>query len=303
MRRFSPELFRGISWGTDEVRSQTLAIARTAGLSCRLLEELRDIDRAADLPVWARSAPGREFGRGGISVVVPTLNEAEFLPATLATAVRGAPHELIVVDGDSTDLTREIARASDAIVLASARGRARQMNEGAAIATGEFLLFLHADTLLPDGYAAHIRAVLGDPQVAAGSFAFALTGEFFGRRLIERTTNWRARTRQLPFGDQGIFLRRERFEKMGGFADVPLLEDYLLVRRLRQHGRLDIAPASVGTSDRRYRRLGPWRTTLLNQAILVGYRLGVPLLTLARWYRGADRQPGTPSTATSVALS
>jgi rSAM/selenodomain-associated transferase 2 len=161
------------------------------------------------------------------------------------------------------------------------------MNRGAAVATGEFLLFLHADTLLPPDYPALIRSTLAPPGVAGGAFAFALAGDFPGRRLIECGTNLRARRRQLPYGDQGLFVSRVLFDRVGGFPDQPIMEDYEFVQRIQRLGRVAIAPAAAVTSGRRWQRRGAVGTTLVNQLIVLGYRLGVSPARLARWYRGA----------------
>ncbi len=286
LRAPQPTLFQGISWGGAEVLVQTLAAARSISVKVEQLATLRDVDVPDDLAVWAETASARAAGRGGVSVIIPALNEEASLPATLSAALKAGPHEVIVVDGGSGDRTVEIARRHETIVLAAPPGRARQMNRGAAAATGEFLLFLHADTILPGGYAAHIGATLARDGVAGGAFGFALEGEFAGRRWIERMTNWRARRRQLPYGDQGIFVRREIFGQVGGFPELPIMEDYALIRRLRRLGRVVIAPAVAVTSGRRWQRRGPWRTTLLNQVVVLGYRLGVPPARLAAWYRG-----------------
>ncbi|MSU50577.1 MAG: DUF2064 domain-containing protein [Opitutus sp.] len=279
-------LFQGISWGGSEVLAQTLAAARSISAGVEQLAVLRDVDVPDDLAVWAETASARADGRGGVSVVIPTLNEEASLSATLSAALDAGPHEVIVVDGGSTDRTVEIARRHEAIVLEAPAGRARQMNRGAAVATGEFLLFLHADTILPKGYASHVGATLAREGVAGGAFGFALDGDFAGRRWIERATNWRARRRQLPYGDQGIFVRRDTFGQVGGFPELPIMEDYALICRLRRLGRVAIAPAVAVTSGRRWQRRGPWRTTLLNQVVVLGYRLGVPPARLAAWYRG-----------------
>lgn len=286
MRRFWPELFRGIAWSTGAVLAQTLAAARAHAGECHLLEPLRDVDEAGDLVAWADLPAVQAAGRGRVSVVIPACNEASYLPRTLAAVRRGGPHETIVVDGGSTDGTREIARAHDAIVLTAPAGRATQMNCGAAIATGEWLLFLHADTLPPADYARHVRETLALPGVVAGAFEFAIADDFPGRRWIERATNLRARHWQSPYGDQALFLRRETFRRAGGFPELPIMEDYAFVRRLRARGKISIAPAAALTSGRRWRQLGAVRTTLLNRAIILGYRLGVSPARLAGWYRG-----------------
>lgn len=285
LRRPRAELFHGIAWSTAAVLAQTLATVRRLALSYRLLERLDDVDEPGDLATWADTPAAQALGRDRVSVIIPALNEAAQLPAALAAALSGDPLEIIVVDGGSVDGTPEIARAHGAVVLASPPGRAAQMNRGAAIATGERLVFLHADTLLPADYAAHVRQTLAQSGVAAGAFGFAIAGEFPGRRWIERGTNSRARRRQLPYGDQALFLRRDTFRALEGFRDMPILEDYEFVQRLRLRGRIAIAPAIAVTSGRRWRELGAVRTTLLNQAILFGFRLGVPPARLASWYR------------------
>ncbi|MEO7414838.1 MAG: TIGR04282 family arsenosugar biosynthesis glycosyltransferase, partial [Opitutaceae bacterium] len=245
LRRSLPPLFHGIRWGGAEVLAQTLAAARALSVDVVQLATLRDLDVPEDLPVWAETAAARAAGRGGVSVIIPVLDEEERLPTTLAAVQQGGPHEVIVVDGGSTDRTVEIARAHDTIMLAAPPGRARQMNCGAAVATGEYLLFLHADTIPPDGYVELLSATLAVSGVVGGAFEFAISGEFPGRQLIERGTNWRARRRQMPYGDQGIFVRREIFARVGGFPDLPIMEDYEFVRRLRRLGTIALAPGGA----------------------------------------------------------
>jgi rSAM/selenodomain-associated transferase 2/rSAM/selenodomain-associated transferase 1 len=286
MRRLLPEPFRGIEWGSERVLDQTLAALRQARVECELLDTLHDIDRAEDLPFWAETNSAKAMGSGKVSVIVPALNEAAHLPATLEAAQRGQPHEIIVVDGGSADDTAKIARSLDCIVLSGPRCRARQMNVGAAAATGEYLLFLHADTLLPADYATHVSEVLAQSEAVGGAFMFATSDDFAGRKLVERATNWRTRLWQFPYGDQGLFLRRDTFKQIGGFSDMPIMEDYEFVRRLRRLGKIAIAPAPAITSGRRWQRLGVLRTTLTNRAIILAYHLGISPSRLAGWYRG-----------------
>lgn len=297
LRRFVPELFRDISWGGASVLEETLAAAGKARVENGLLETLRDLDMPDDLCLWAQSQTARDAGTGRITVIIPALNEAADLPQTLEAVQRGQPHEIIVVDGGSTDGTVELARSLDAIVLGAPSCRAEQLNRGAAIATGEYLLFLHADTILPASYPRSIPALLGQPGVIAGAFTFTIANDFAGRRLVERATNWRACRRQFPYGDQGLFMRREVFAQLGGFPEMPIMEDYELVRRLRRLGRISIASEPAVTSGRRWRRLGWLRTTLVNRAVILAYRLGVSPARLAGWYRGqnARRKSACPA--------
>jgi rSAM/selenodomain-associated transferase 2 len=217
-----------------------------------------------------------------LAVIVPTLNEAEGLPLLLA-ALASEPVEVVVVDGGSTDATADIARAADVRFVSSARGRALQMNAGAAASSADALLFLHADSLPPAGFANAALSVLADPSVALGAFRFSLGGGTASLRLIEWGTNLRSRWAHLPYGDQGLFFRRPVFDELGGFPDIPVMEDYDLVRQARRAGSVVITNTAVVTSDRRWRELGPWRYTALNTATVVRRRLGATPQQLAKW--------------------
>ncbi len=220
-----------------------------------------------------------------ISVIIPTLNEASSLPRTLESLGHHENTEIIVADGGSDDLSREIARHLGAEVLESPRGRALQMNHGASAASGSVFLFLHADTLLPVTWAETIRVALADPGVCGGAFSFMVEENSFGLRLIERLTNFRARWLSLPYGDQGIFVRSCVFEEMGRFPSLPIMEDFEFMRRLRKRGSIHILPEHAVTSARRWKRLGVWRTTAINQAVILGYYMGIAPEKLARFYR------------------
>ena len=190
-----------------------------------------------------------------------------------------------MVDGGSSDESAEVAQSRGVKVLHSPPGRARQMNAGAEVAEGRFLLFLHADTRLPEGFDGHVRQILTGSGVAAGAFQLQIDASSARLRLIEKTANWRSRYLQMPYGDQAIFLRKELFREMGGFPDLPIMEDFQLIRRLQGEGRIVIAPAAVVTSARRWKKLGALRTTLLNQLMILGFYLGFEPARLARWYR------------------
>lgn len=219
-----------------------------------------------------------------ISIIIPMLNEAANILETLACIQNASDVEVIAVDGESGDSTAELAKSWGAKVISSPPRRARQMNAGAKEAKGEIFLFLHADTHLPEGFDGHIRRIMDQPNIAAGAFRLCLDGEFPGIRFIERAINFRAKYLHLPYGDQAIFLRAKMFFKINGFQDIPIMEDFELIRRLRRRGRIVLAPASVTTSNRRWKSLGIWRTTLINQTAFVAYCLGISPTHIARWY-------------------
>ena len=237
------------------------------------------------------SSPGVDAGVQGInprrgtdllSVIVPTLNEEAALPETLARAARAEHAELIVVDGGSTDRTKAIALKSGAIFIESQPGRALQMNVGAGAATGDLLLFLHADTLMPCGYDDEIRRILADPEVAGGAFCFRIAGGRWSYRLIERAVNLRTRWLSLPYGDQALFMRRESFRAAGGFPSISVMEDFALVRQLRLQGAIRCAELTAETSGRRWDNDGPWWTTLRNQVAIAAFLCGVQPQRIAR---------------------
>jgi rSAM/selenodomain-associated transferase 2 len=230
----------------------------------------------------------RSISEPRISIVIPAYNEATAIGAVIDRAAAGAPREIIVADGGSSDDTAAVAEARGARVVRSDPGRGRQMNRAVAAASGEVLLFLHADTLLPAGFEEHVVRVLDRAGVCAGAFRLAIDGPHRALRVIERAINWRSRVLDMPYGDQAIFVKAATFRRAGGFPDAAAMEDFELVRRLRRLGRIAIAPAAVVTSARRWRRYGVWRTTALNQACVAAYLLGVSPDRIADWRRMAD---------------
>lgn len=282
-----PELFRDISWGGDRVLEQSLNQLRRIGVVPALLPELPDIDRPADLETWRRLVDSEAVGPPRIAVIIPTLNEAAGILRTLQSVQREKPYELIVVDAGSSDSTARLAADLGARVISSKPGRARQMNAGAAKARGELLLFLHADTTLPATWHNLVPECLLRPGVVAGAFGFEIDGRVAGKTFLEWGTNLRSSWRQMPYGDQGLFLRRALFEEEGGFANLPIMEDYEFIRRLRRRGKIMTLGEKAITSARRWQRLGLLRATVLNQALIAGYHLGVDPNKLANAYRKA----------------
>lgn len=228
-----------------------------------------------------------------ISIIIPVLNEAATIQETLTRFENASEVEVIVVDGGSRDETVAIAtRVGKAIakslrieVISAAAGRASQMNAGAAVATGDILLFLHADTHLPTSFDTLVRQALQNAGTVAGAFELRIDAQLRGLRLVEKMVNMRSHFLSMPYGDQAIFLKAATFHDLGGFPDLPIMEDFELMLGLRRQGRITIVPAPVVTSGRRWQKLGVVKTTLINQLIIAGYFLGVPPAQLVRWYR------------------
>lgn len=290
LRQFYPQLFQGITWGSDVVRQQSLDMAKNLHLSYHLLSPKGDIDRPEDLYLWEDALTQEK-----ISVIIPMLNEANTIASTITRAQTGDNVEILVVDSGSED--GSVAKAADlgVRVVKSDRGKAKQMNVGARAATGEILLFLHADTLLPPGYDRWIRRTIRKPNFAVGAFELAIGWEETDRtrhtgfpqlQWVEWGVKWRSRLLQLPYGDQALFLKCDRFHDLSGFPEeLPIMEDFVFVRRLRKIGKAYIVPESVRTSARRWQRLGILRTTAINQVMILGYFLGISPTKLAHWYR------------------
>ena len=218
--------------------------------------------------------------------MLPALNEAPGIAAALEALgpLRERGHEVIVADGGSTDGTRDLAAGGADRVLAAARGRARQMNAGAEVATGGVIVFLHADTKLPPEADRAVFEALGD-RPGWGSFAVRLSGSHPAFRVIEGMISLRSRLSGIATGDQAIFVARDLFRAAGGYADLALLEDVDLCRRLRRLARPVRPRAPVVTSSRRWEAGGIARTTALMWWIRGAYALGVSPDRLARHYR------------------
>ena len=220
-----------------------------------------------------------------LSVIIPTLDEAAHIGPLLQDVHQASDIEAVVVDGGSRDQTVAAAQAMGAQVIISPPGRALQMNRGADVARGRLIFFVHADSRLPRGFDKLIRQALNVPEVAAGAFRLHIDAPRRALRFVAFWANLRARCLRMPYGDQGLFMTQARFQEMGGFPVLPIMEDFELVRRLRARGRIVILPAAIRTSSRRWLNLGVGRTTLINQVIVLAYLAGASPQKLARLYR------------------
>ncbi|MEM6646927.1 MAG: TIGR04283 family arsenosugar biosynthesis glycosyltransferase [Bacteroidota bacterium] len=219
-----------------------------------------------------------------VSVIIPALNEADQIAATLdALEAAGAWHEIIVVDGGSDDATMACAQRPTTTVTSSPRGRAQQMNAGAAKATGAVLFFLHADTRVPPTVLNAIRETFAThPEAGAGTFRLAFDAHSPLLNLYSFCT--RMPWARLTFGDRGLFVHRSVFDTVGGFPDQPVFEDVEMVRRIRQAAPLIYRAEAVVTSARRFLGTGPLRQQLRNAVLWGGYFAGIAPERLAAWY-------------------
>jgi rSAM/selenodomain-associated transferase 2 len=222
-----------------------------------------------------------------ISIVIPVLNEEKSIAETVAALMPLKPHELIIVDGGSSDRTHEICSRLDVTVLSSPRGRGLQMNHGARQATGDVLLFLHADTRLPGSSIDDIRGALRNPQCVGGRFDVQLDGVHWMLGVIGAMISMRSRMSRVATGDQGIFVRRGIFAELGGYPDIPLMEDVAFSRALKRRGAVACLRSRVITSARRWEKQGIWRTILKMWLLKLLYLVGVSPVRLKRYYGDA----------------
>ncbi|WP_321394887.1 TIGR04283 family arsenosugar biosynthesis glycosyltransferase [uncultured Desulfuromusa sp.] len=287
MNSLHSELFNDIAWGTGQVYRQTQEICHQLGLRVFELPSLSDIDLPEDLNLLRDNPHFSDVLTHTplLSVIIPTLNEASVLGTTLNALQKSDDIEIIVADADSQDGTGDIASRHGAKLLKVTTGRADQLNQGVKNSQGRYLLFLHADTLLPPDYRALILTALDNPSTVAGAFRFKTDISSLAMRIVEWGTNVRSSILKWPYGDQGLFMERRIFDEMGGFSALPIMEDFELIRRLRHRGRIVTLNQEAMTSARRWKKLGILRTTIINQLMIAGFLMGISSKTLSRFYR------------------
>jgi len=223
------------------------------------------------------------------SIIVPVLNEAgrinELIGHVCAIDTAGNA-EIIVIDGDRSGSTIKALRDNKVVKAVSSRGRARQMNYGAALASGTILVFLHADTLLPKNAFAYIAEAMRDQLVVGGAFDLGLDTKRRIFRITEQYVSFRTRVTRIPFGDQAIFLRKEYFKTIGGYQDIPLMEDVEIMSRIKKRrDRICIIPEKVRTSPRRWEEEGILYCTVRNMTLQILFAMGVSPERLVAWYK------------------
>jgi len=221
-----------------------------------------------------------------VAVVIPALDEAGRIAEAIASAAAvdaQVDAEIVVADGGSRDGTPERAAACGARIVRSSKGRAQQLEAGVHASDAEVLLFLHADTRLPRGWAGAVAEALGDPRVVGGAFRFAFDERSPALRFVQWGARLRSEWLRLPYGDQALFVRRRVLEAIGGIPRVPVMEDLDLVAAMKRAGRIVILPLAVTTSARRYTAHGVWRTFARHAVALLAWRLGVDRARVAEW--------------------
>ena len=223
------------------------------------------------------------------SIVIPVLNEADRISSLISNLRMQSSenfYEIIVVDGDPQGTTVKVIHDSKVMSITADRGRARQMNAGAAIAGGEVLIFLHADTLLPPKALNKISGVLENEKYVGGAFSLGIDSDRLLLKYVAARASMRSRINRIPYGDQAIFIRKSYFDKIGGFKEIPLMEDVDLMRRIKKRGDIIyIFSDQVMTSPRRWEKEGIVYTTIRNQILVSLYFLGVGPEKLVKYYR------------------
>ncbi|MCF8111229.1 MAG: TIGR04283 family arsenosugar biosynthesis glycosyltransferase [Desulfobacteraceae bacterium] len=224
-----------------------------------------------------------------VSVIVPVLNEAAIIEQTcmhLLAACSGYSREIIIVDGDSSGSTIKHVNSDQIQTLTAPCGRASQMNAGAKAARGHILLFVHADTRLPEGAIRDIIEACRRPSIAGGAFLLGIESEKRIFRVIEALANLRCRLTRIPYGDQAVFIKKRIFRYMGGYAEIPLMEDIEIMQRLKRKGlKIELVGKSVQTSARRWEKEGIVYAVIRNNLLSFLYYAGVSPCLLNKFYR------------------
>ncbi|MHC4187600.1 MAG: TIGR04283 family arsenosugar biosynthesis glycosyltransferase [Planctomycetota bacterium] len=228
-----------------------------------------------------------------LSVIIPVLNESQNINSVIEN-IRGQEfeyeYEVIVVDADANGSTIKCIQDTEALTITSGKGRACQMNAGAEIARGEILLFLHADTVLSKGALSKISQILSDDKYVAGAFDLCIDSDKLLLKFISARANWRSRFNRIPYGDQAIFIKKDYFEKIGQYNEIPIMEDVDLMRRIKKDGeKIYIFRDKVKTSPRRWEKEGVFYTTIRNQILIALYYLGVSPYKLVKFYRSHSK--------------
>eukprot|EP01059_Diplonema_ambulator_P007442 TRINITY_DN16909_c0_g4_i1.p1 TRINITY_DN16909_c0_g4~~TRINITY_DN16909_c0_g4_i1.p1 ORF type:complete len:497 (+),score=123.94 TRINITY_DN16909_c0_g4_i1:43-1491(+) len=288
-----------IPWGTETVFAQQIQAATNLGISFKVIgDPMSDVDTAEELPVFedATSVTIRALRNPLIGIVTPVINEAENIRSRVPRWIEAAAHRgsiaITICDGGSTDNLTEIVEQLQTEystvpikMVESGKGRGLQISTGVNATDCDIVLMVHADTILPERYDETLVGIVRTPGVAAGAFRLGLDVSDFRLNLVVKGANLRSVYREIPYGDQAIFVARHVLDQVGGIRkDYPLLEDLELVTRLKAHGHIVTSHQSVTTSSRRWLRHGVFKITAVNQLVLIAYDLGVPPATLATWY-------------------
>lgn len=310
--RTCPEgLLSGIRWSSATTCEETTTKLRAAGLTLEVLDPWFDVDTVQDLEKLNSMISTSEIQAPNTkrfledhedipstappfkcSVIIPALNELHYLPHAVAALQKQTwIHEVVVADGGSTDGTRDwLALQNFAKVVDAPAGKGNQLNAGVRAASGEIFLFLHADCELPSNACKRIASHLESSNIVGGCFQVCFRDNSSGSlKMVAAGINFRSRMAQSGTGDQGIFVRRAVFEKVGGFPDWPLFEDVELVKRIKKAGRFAVLPSKILISPRRHLAKGVFRTVLLVYALRIGYWCGVSPFKLKKWF--SDSRP------------
>ena len=219
------------------------------------------------------------------SIIIPTLNEARYLSETLAQIQQLSSHEIIISDGGSNDNTLKIASKFTQNLIKGSAGRALQMNAGAQVATGDLLLFLHADSYIERASYQKMLAAMKKPEVLGGAFSLLIDSDRWALQIINQFANLRSRYLGRAYGDQAFFVKKHVFQEMKGFTEFPICEDLDFYKRLKFLGPVVLLKEEVLTSPRRWVNEGIWFTTIRNILIATLFELGFPPRILTKWYQ------------------